>query len=198
MLQEEIVRELRDRFRRGATASKLIRIIVELHRGDILNPCVIGDYLEAAFHIPFVRCLKSGEDYSADHTLRHAVLNRILLPELVAHFQSGNGFAESQASCQGSWLDGLNSLSPEEAKAAEQAKPDHGISAEGWNALSSADQEAITTMIANSHVVSCRTNILAKLAESLQQQVDELEGQLAELCRLSETVTEPRSQRGLI
>ncbi len=135
MLREEIVQLLRDRFCRGATPSKLIRIIMECHDTAITNPCVIQDYLDAAFHIPPLPCFKSADDYSTDGTLRHSVLNRILLPELVAYCTTWNGQAGREGPLHGSWLDGLKTISPEEAKATEQAKPHHGISDEGWSRL---------------------------------------------------------------
>jgi hypothetical protein len=179
MIQEEIVDRLRDQFRRGATPSKLIRTIREMHRGEVPNPCVIQDYLEAAFHVPLIPCLRSGDDYSADRTLRHAALNRVLLPELVAQLQTWNSPTGVEARLHGSWLDGLQAISPEEARATAQALPHHGISDEGWAMLSEPDKDAIHVMIASSQVVSSRVQILAKLAECLQQQVDELQGQLA-------------------
>jgi hypothetical protein len=87
-----------------------------------------------------------------------------------------NVHIEGQNALQGSWLEGLKTISPDEAKATEQTKPNHGVSEEGWNLLSDAHKDAILGLIGNSRAVSARMQILARLAECLQLQVDELEG----------------------
>jgi len=80
-IRSEVVTELRSLFRDGATPSRLIRRIVELHPGET-HFYLIQDYFREAFGVPIVRGLSRLDDYQrAD--LRLAYLNQMLLHEMI-------------------------------------------------------------------------------------------------------------------
>jgi hypothetical protein len=178
-LRPELIQELRDRFKLGATPSRLIRLIVERHPGGGVTHWTVRDYLKAAFALPAVPYLRPGEDYRSDAGLGHAILNKLLLPEILERRRLWDGCPEGEPPAESSWLDGLHPVSPEEAKEAEKEGRVYGLSAASWDRLSPSEKESLRVLAASSRVLSDRLDALATLAECLQRQVDEVEGRQA-------------------
>jgi hypothetical protein len=165
-LRPEVVVELRSLFKEGATPSRLIRHIVERHDDDSDYFGLIQFYFMEAFAVPIVRGLQPLDDYRhAD--LRYAFLNDDLLHNMVekrGEWDTGNG--------ADSWLDSL--VAHDGMAQLERARTVVPTELhQCWPSLTPKEREYIHLLIASSRGMSERAKILSRLAECLQQQVNE-------------------------
>jgi hypothetical protein len=174
----EIVRELRNLFTSGATPSRLLLHIFANHGPEDNWHSIVQDYFSEAFGIPFARVSPKRERY-ARINLENYVLNTRLLHNMV---QTRSQW-ENEASCvpgsEGGWLDSL--IATDEDDLVNQADPAKlaGLS-QCWLQLDPAAQDSIRRLLGNSTLLYQRMMILARLAESLQKKVVELEERLSD------------------
>ena len=173
----QIIQELRQLFKEGATPSRLIRHILASHPEETVSRWMLRDYLEEAFGLTLARGVKSSEDYEHPD-LRCAVLNRTLIPEIIQQRKQWDSPPESQMVIEPCWLDGLEVTNPEIAKKAATALPHPGLSEATWANLSPAEQESLHVQMASHRLLLERVLMLATLAERLQHQVEKLEQQI--------------------
>lgn len=169
----EIVHELRALFKEGATPSRLIRHIVERHAEERDWQALIQEYFLEAFGVPLVRGLGPADDYR--HTdLRYAFLNEQLLHEMIdrrSAWDGRNGFVSSQA---GHWFDTL-SVSDDQRRLEQLRTAVPPELNRCWPQLTAKEQYFIQRSMASANGLYETVKILSRLAECLQQRVDELE-----------------------
>jgi hypothetical protein len=170
--RSHVVQMLRDRLQAGATPLRLIRDIIAL-LGDGTSLREVQEVLEESFQLPIVR-LGPSLDFSKN-SYRQGVLNRTLLADIVENKEQWGALASSSAG-NSSWLDGLHVTSPEDMKTKVAADSYPGLSRKSWAALSPDEQEALLVQLASAQVLSERLEMLSRLAERLQEKIDELEG----------------------
>lgn len=128
-----------------------------------------------AFCLPVVRKLKPNDVYPRDADLRYAFLNKLMIPDIIHERQHWDCAKETNSESAKCWLDGLPSANSEMAKESVRMARCPGLSEESWARLTPVEQESLRVLMASSQVLSERVEILSKLAEQLQEQVEELE-----------------------
>jgi hypothetical protein len=170
----QLVQNLRDQLKDGATPLRLIRdIIAQL--GDTTSSREVQEVLEESFQLPIVRLSPSLD--LGQKSYRQGILNRTLLAEIVANRERWEALISSSRG-NSSWLDGVQVTSPEEVRMKAAAESYPGLSRESWAALSPDEQQALLVQLASGLVLSDRVEVLARLAERLQEKIDELEGRI--------------------
>lgn len=170
IMDEKIVNELRQMFLDGATPSQLMHhIATQLGHGPRMH-FAIKDYLSAAFGIKFLRNILLGEDYSPN--TRHAHFNRDIAPEIA---QKANEW--SSVSLDGSWLEGIT-IKPltehiERVKSVEIPELKRI-----WANFNDEEKQFIVRKIATKDYSWEVINLLASMAERLQQKIFEIEERL--------------------
>jgi hypothetical protein len=169
----EVVRELRSLFREGATASRLIRHIVERHEGERCCHALIQAYFLEAFAIPIVRGLNPTDDYR--HTdLRYAFLNEQLVHDMIQARGEWDVESESGTETAGSWLDALEANDDQQRLSQAQAMPIPELS-RCWPQLTPKEQHFIQRTLATANGLYESVQVLSRLAECLQQQLTDLQ-----------------------
>ncbi len=163
-----LVENLRSSLKDGATPSRLIRDILA-QWGDSISYREVQEILREAFQLPIVRL---GPSLS----YRKGILNQTLLAEIVQNRKRWEALIPGPV--ESFWLDGLQVADPEEVKQRVTAGPYPGLSKESWAALRPDEREALFVQLASGIVLSERVELLARLAERLQQKVDELQDRL--------------------
>jgi hypothetical protein len=162
----EVVSELRAMFREGAVPSRLIRHIVERHEGEQRFHLLIQRYFLDAFGVPIVRGLNPIDDYQhAD--LRLSQLNQQLLHEMIEKKSEWDRGGEE------SWLDNLKAT--EMYQRIEEAG--RNLPAEIkriWPTMTPQEQRHLQVMIASAQYSWETVQIMSRLLEALQHQVNEL------------------------
>jgi hypothetical protein len=168
----KLVQDLRNRLKDGATPSRLIReIIAQL--GDTISSKEVQEILAESFQLPIVRL---GPSRDLDQkSYRQGILNRTLLAEIIENRDRWEAMMSSSPR-NPSWLDGLNVAGPEEVRKKLDAGCYPGLSRESWAALSADEQQTLLVQLASGQVLSDRLEMLSRLAERLQEKIDELEG----------------------
>jgi hypothetical protein len=163
--------ELRTLFRQGATVARLI-----LHARDSLGPeAPRRDYLKAVreafglgvagWYLPAYTESFGNGDYP------DSKLTWVFLGDILTRRDDWDDGADSTP-----WYAGLTKSTIEELV---QAVGDHhGLSPEGWAALDEKDRERLIGLQASQIGLGEDIQLLAALAERLQQRVNELEQQL--------------------
>lgn len=170
----QLVQSLRDRLRDGATPWRLIQDIIA-HLGESASGREVREILAESFQLPFVR-LGSSLDLS-QMSYRQGILNRTLLAEIVANKEQWEALISSSGEIC-SWLDGLRLTSPDDVRRKVAADSYPGLSKESWAALHPDEQQALLVQLASGLVLSDRIEVLSRLAERLQEKIDELEGRM--------------------
>jgi hypothetical protein len=169
----EVINELRSLFKEGITPSRLIRQIVERHEGEPSLHALIQSYFLEAFGIPIVRGLNPTDDYQHSD-LRYAFLNERLIHEMVQKRSDWDaGFVAGSSETE-SWLDSLKAADDEQRINQAQAVAIPELS-RCWPLLNPKEQSYILRSLATANGLYESVKILARLAESLQQQVAELQ-----------------------
>ena len=171
-----IIEELRELFRNGATPSRLMHHVRNRFPGEKVSMWVIQAYFEQAFCLGMVRGISPAMDVTNPRTFPS--LNKRLILEMV-HSRNDWNTLGSHSTDPKSWFDHLETRSEDEVIEMSRLEPHSFISAEGWQALGPDDQQMLRAHFAGNEMVSERVQILATLAERLQQQVEELEERLA-------------------
>jgi hypothetical protein len=171
-IRPEVVNELRSLFKGGTTPSRLIRHIVERHEGERSYHALIQAYFLEAFGVPIVRGLNPIDDYQrAD--LRYAFLNERLVHEMIQRRKEWDTEAAGTSEA-GAWLDSLSAGDDEQRLREVQSVklPDLDNC---WPQLTPDERDYIHRSLASARGLYESVKILARLAESLQQQLAELQ-----------------------
>lgn len=170
--QAKLIHDLRSLVKDGATPSRLIRhILSEL--GEKTSQSDLQKILMQAFQLPIVQI----SPYSTTDQ-KGIVLNRTLLPEIVGNRNLWDTEKPSASNGHVSWLDGLHVQHPGDAMDKLMSTPYPGISEQSWAALHPEEQNGLFLQLASSRVLSDRVELLSRLAERLQEKIDELERKL--------------------
>jgi hypothetical protein len=168
-----VIAELRSLFREGNTPSALIKHIVRSHPGEQGLFSLIQAYFREGFGTSIVRVSTNREDYTSTD-LRLAHLNIHLVHQMVHTRPEWDKGAE--AGPEGvSWLDSL--AATDERELNEKPQPGTWPAFAGcWDNLGQDAQKTIKRLIGNADALYERVHILARLVESLQQHINELQG----------------------
>jgi hypothetical protein len=159
-------------FRQGATPSRLIQLIAARHRGENSLHGLIQLYFLETFGVPIVRNLNPLDDYQSIG-LKYAFLNDDVLHWMI-EFRS----TWDQGSSEPSWLDSLTATSIDDRlRSAKQHVP-VGLE-KSWDKLDEKERFVIQRLVSTSNGHYEQVRILARLAERLQQRINELEAERA-------------------
>lgn len=173
----QVVAELRSLFKDGATPSRLIRHIVDRHPGEERLHFLVQDYFREAFAVGLVRISKRALDEPDSADLPLAFLNIHLTHEMVGTRPKWDRDDSSPANGRPSWLAPLSAT--DEAALIEQTQPVTLPELAGcWDRLDPIAQAYVRRVLGNADALYERVQILARLAERLQQKVLELEDQV--------------------
>jgi hypothetical protein len=170
--RSRLVQRLRQLFKDGATPLRLIREVLAAF-GEDTSSRQVRDILGESFQLPLVR-LGPSLDLS-QQGYRHGGLNRTLLVEIVENKERWERLVPSSAE-ESSWMDGLKVTGPEAVRTKLAADSYPGLSRETWAALSPGEQQALLVQLASGLILSEHFEVLCRLAERLQEKIDELEG----------------------
>ena len=169
-----VVNELRERFKAGATPSALVRIVAERYQDEPSVDVLVRVYFREAFLVPMLLIGKEQVEEVARGGGAVA-LNSRYVHRMVAARSEWDKPAVGDGAPQPSWLDAVTAtdesvlLKQVEAGTLPEA-------ARWWNQIDEQGQRFITRVIANARVLHERVQILATLAEQLQQQLLAAEG----------------------
>ncbi|HZV07104.1 MAG TPA: hypothetical protein VE999_18630 [Gemmataceae bacterium] len=169
----EVIKELRDMFKHGATPSRLIRHIVESHTGERNIHSLIQAYFREAFGIPIVRGLNPIDDYQHDD-LRYAFLNEQLVHEMIQRRSEWDGGTADGTREVGSWLDSVTASDDKQRLRNIQSVNLPDLS-ECWSRLTPDEQHYIQRSLASAHGLYEMVKVLSRLVECLQRRLDEVE-----------------------
>jgi hypothetical protein len=171
----QIIQDLRHLCKDGATPSRLIQHIVRWV-GITVSYRDIIEILEKAFTLPIVRIGPSVG--SSDTKVKGDVLNKTLLMEIVERRAEWDEASSSTTPFLPSWMDGLRAASPQNTEDNLRSSPIAGLSNEKRAILSLDEQNAIYVQLSSAVLFSQRVEVLSKLAERLQEKINELEEKL--------------------
>ena len=164
----EFVAELRTIFKGGATPSALIRVIAERYTGETQIDRVVRAYFREAFGVPMLRVLRE----HVEHIVQGgdgAWLNSRVVHQMVAARVEWDAPADGapRAAC---WMDGLTATD-EAAMLREFESRTAAEPPAWWDKLDESSRRDITRTAANAQSLYERVQVLAALAERLQQQL---------------------------
>jgi hypothetical protein len=168
----ELIDGLRRHLKKGSTPAGLLEYI-RAELGDEASYGVLTGLLEEAFRLPVARLSRSSAGPEKDD--RGTILNKTLLMEIVQRREEWDTDPEEP-----SWIDGLKVRSPVDVKQAVSSAPFPGLSSESWASLKPEEREALYLQLASSMVNSERIEVLARLAERLQERILEQESATVE------------------
>lgn len=169
MTDADVSRELIEQFRAGATVAELVRQARRRVGGDRPK----HDWtkaVRAAFGLSVGGWyVVAGTESFGNGAVPDSKLTWVFLPSILANRQQW----DAQTDGPPRWYDGLTKTPFEGHRAAALAH--HGLSPEGWAALSDKDREKVIWLEKMRLSLGEDVQILAALAERLQQRVNELE-----------------------
>jgi hypothetical protein len=163
-----VVAELRALFLAGATPWRLVRHIASRHDGDPDWAAAVGSYFAEAFSVSTLAldCCRRPVDLDGPPP---AHLDAELLRDMVGRM------ADWRTPGDPAWCDGL-SVSPDGLAMIDGLRPEaHPALAESWELLPPRVKEFVRQAMTNAQGYYEYAQVLARLAERLQQQVVELE-----------------------
>lgn len=171
MIEEHIVKELREMFLDGATPSRLMLHVQLNHPEEETLHFLIKDYFERAFRLPLVREVRPGDDYTTP-SLDHAHFNRDLVHEMVSKLDEWN-----TEDLSGSWLKDVSERSRKNIKEIRQELASKRFAEldRVWDELTDDERNFIIGRIAHKDFLWFKVNTLSRLVERLQQKIVELE-----------------------
>jgi len=164
--------DLRSRLKEGTTPSGLIRHILSV-LGSTISYTELCDVLQDAFHLPVVRL--SPSSVAPEQVHRGAILIKTLLMEIVQRRSAWDTSLSHALPVKPSWMDGLTLRTPQDIGCEVRTTPFPGLTSKSWSVLNPEEQEALYVQLISGIVLSQRVEIISRLAERLQEKVDELE-----------------------
>ena len=171
-----VINEMRALFKAGATPTRLMRHILAHHEPQILpwTDKLIRAYFREAFRIPMFR-LSAGLLAEGQKGLIIAHINRNVIHQMIVN---GSEWDKENANAPtgSSWMDSLTAT--DESQMVEQSHPELWKELGGsWDKLDDSARKCIKRLIGNFQTQNEKVEILATLAEQLQQQVIALENE---------------------
>jgi hypothetical protein len=172
----QIVAELRAMFLNGSTPSRLVRYIASRHEGDPDWPTYVESYFTEAFSVTLLM-----DHYPTPVELDGIDISDLdgdLLRDMVGRQAA---WRESVSHPAGSaWCDGL-SVSPDDLTMNQQIRPEsHPALTDSWASMTPRAREFVRQAMVNSQGYYERMQVLVRLVERLQEQINELERQSEE------------------
>ena len=168
MTSDEIAVELRAMFRDGCTVSQLVRRVNE--SASELPPPRVARLIRQAFGVGVGGWYLVGYTESfGSGDVPDSKLTWVFLPDILANRAAWDTDPDRDSV----WFDGLEKSTDTELK--EAADKSHGVTPEGWAALSQRDRNHVRMIEATRLGLSEDIQLLAALAEQLQRRVNELE-----------------------
>jgi hypothetical protein len=174
-----LIAEMKTLFKAGATVSRILRNIIA-HLGQKPLPemdRLVRAYFRQAFGIPMF----SGsagvltEDRSG---LQMAYVNRNVIHQIISNRSEWDQETAANGQVGSSWIDSLTAT--DESQLVEQSHPEMLNELSGdWDKLDDKAKKFIKRLIGNSRALNEKVEILATLAEQLQQQVLALETEVS-------------------
>jgi hypothetical protein len=163
------VNELRALFKAGATPSSLVRRIAERFPDEPQIDRLVRAYFREAFHIPLLRV---GNDLIIEIAQGGAcpALNHSLVHRMVATRSDWDKPIPEGETPPASWMDSVTATDESEMSKRIDAGTIPEF-AEGWPRLSEEAKRYITRVIANANTLYEQVQVLAVLAEQLQQRL---------------------------
>jgi hypothetical protein len=161
-----LVKELRTDFKTGATPSALVRVIAERHSGEPELDRLVREYFREAFFVPALRIGPNEVARIVEGTAAPA-LNTVALYQMVARRSEWDKPAPGDDPA--SWLNRV--MYTDEAEMVRNTKVEAPELLAVWDRIDETARRFITRVIANANSLSERVDVLAALAEQLQQQV---------------------------
>ena len=172
----QIVAELRAMFLNGATPSRLVRYIVSRHEGDQDWATYVESYFTEAFSVTLLM-----DRYPTPVDLDQIDLSDLdgeILRDMVGRQVA---WRESVSHPSGSaWCDGL-SVSSDDLTMNQKIRPEsHPALTDSWASMTPRAREFVRQAMVNAQGYYERMQVFARLAERLQEQINELERQSEE------------------
>lgn len=165
----QLVTELRTQFKLGATPSALVRTIAERYPDESQIDRLVRAYFREAFHIPMLRIGREQVEHIRSGG-EAAWLNRRVPHQIIAFRGQWDSASSQDESHVPSWADSLTAkdefLYFREAQA--QAATELGDS---WASLDEQQKQFICRTVASAQSLYEQVQVLAALAEQLQQQL---------------------------
>jgi hypothetical protein len=168
------VNELRALFRAGATPSALIRRIAERHPDEPQIDRLVRAYFREAFHVPMLRV---GREQVAEIVRGAAcpALNGNVVHRMVAMRAVWDGAAVDPTTPSACWLDSLTATDDAEMLRTTEADTQSDRTS-WWKQIDEEGRRFITRTVASARTLYEQVQVLAALAEQLQQRLNAAEG----------------------
>lgn len=173
----EVVGELRSLFKDGATPLRLIQHIVERHEPERNCHALIQAYFLEAFGIPIVRGLNPLDDYR-HNDLRYAFLNEQLVHDMIQKRGEWDVGSATESNGNESWLAPLTANDDQQRISEIQTTSIPELS-RCWTQLTPKEQYFIQRSLASATGLYETVKILARLAECLQQKLEQFQASLS-------------------
>jgi hypothetical protein len=163
-----VVNELRSLFKTGATPSALIRRIADRHAGEPKLDVLVRAYFRDAFHVPMIRIgPEQVRQIAAGGSL--PFLNVTVVHRMIQTRREWDALDGADSPSEGCWLDSVAATDEVTLIAATdpQTLPELAGS---WDRMDEEAKQFIKRIIGNSHSLHEKVNVIAALAEQLQQQ----------------------------
>ena len=164
-----LVNDLRTHFKTGATPSALIRFIVEHHPGEPAIDVLVRAYFREAFLVPMLQIGREGVEWIAQGA-EAATLNGRVIHRMVATRGEWDRSISEESPRPACRLDSVTATAESDLlRAAEHRTP--AELAGSWDQIDEQGKRFIARTLASARSLSEKVQILAALAERLQQQL---------------------------
>ena len=164
-----MISELRNLFKAGATPSRLVRLIVDRHGRDSQIDRLIREYFREAFCLPMFRASASLLTIPSER-LPFAGINARTIHQIVERRAEWDQNANAGAT----WMDSL--VATDEMVLLERASPEQSEEfATVWDQLEDSAKQYLKRLIGGTQYLSEKVDILSRLVEQLQAQVVAIE-----------------------
>ena len=169
-----LVSDLRALFKAGATPSTLIRCIADRHPGEPEIDRLVRAYFREAFFVPMLRV---GRESVAEiaQGIGSPSLNGIAVHRMVATRSEWDKPTPDDGTPQPCWLDSLTATDESQLLKKVEAGTLPEL-AGSWDRIDEPGRRFIARAIASAQALYEKVQILAALAERLQQQIHASEG----------------------
>jgi hypothetical protein len=164
-----LVAELRTQFKAGATPSALVRAIAERHPDEPAIDRLVRAYFREAFLIPMLQIGREQVERIAQGG-GAAVLNERTVHRMVASRQEWDVPLVEAAPRVPSWMDNLTATDEASLLRAVDLSTVPELAA-NWGNLDEQGQQFIARTVATARSLHEKVQVLAALAEQLQQQI---------------------------
>jgi len=162
-----LVLELRSLFKAGATPSALIRVIAERHSGEPAIDYIVRLYFREAFLIPMLQIGKEVVEHIAQGGEAAVLNSRVVHRMVAARSEWDKPTALNEPTC---WLDSVTAT--DESAILRTVESQNAAEPPAWwGSLDDEGRRFVSRTVANAQSLYERVQVLAALAEQLQQKI---------------------------